>query len=226
MLLITCLDDLEGKIKGMELGADDYLVKPIDGRELGARIKALLAKKSYLDQLHAHYEHAVSSAISDGLTGLYNQTYLKQFLALELKRSSRQRYPTSLLMLDLDNFKQLNDRFGHPTGDAVLRQIAGLIRTSIREVDLAARYGGEEFAVVLPYADITGARTVAGRIQMAIGRHAFTDDQERPLGMVTASIGIAVATETDEDAASLIRQADQMLYQAKANGKNRIAPAA
>jgi len=150
VLLITCLDDLEGKIKGMELGADDYLVKPIDGRELGARIKALLAKKSYLDQLHAHYEHAVSSAISDGLTGLYNQTYLKQFLALELKRSSRQRYPTSLLMLDLDNFKQLNDRFGHPTGDAVLRQIAGLIRTSIREVDLAARYGGEEFAVVLP----------------------------------------------------------------------------
>jgi two-component system cell cycle response regulator len=226
VLLITCLGDLEGKIKGMELGADDYLVKPIDGRELGARIKALLAKKSYLDQLHAHYEHAVSSAISDGLTGLYNQTYLKQFLALELKRSSRQGYPTSLLMLDLDNFKQLNDRFGHPTGDAVLKQIAGLIRTCIREVDLAARYGGEEFTVVLPYADINGARTVAGRIQMAIGRHTFTDDQDRPLGTVTASIGMAVASKTDEDAASLIRQADQMLYQAKAYGKNRIAPAA
>jgi two-component system cell cycle response regulator len=222
VLLITCLNDLEGKIKGMELGADDYLVKPVDGRELGARVKALLAKKSYLDQLHAHYEHAVSSAISDGLTGLYNQTYFKKYLDLELKRSLRQHYPTSLVMLDLDDFKQLNDRFGHPAGDTVLKQIAGIIRASIREVDLAARYGGEEFAVVLPYADIAGARTVAERIRLAIHRHAFNDERNRSLGAVTASIGIAAAAQETADAATLIRQADQMLYRAKADGKNRI----
>ena len=222
VVLITCLKDLEGKIKGMELGADDYLVKPVEGRELAARIKALLAKKSYLDKLHAHYEQALSSAISDGLTGLYNQTYFKKFLDLELKRSLRQHYPTSLLMLDLDDFKGLNDRFGHPAGDRVLRETAGLIRAAIREVDLAARYGGEEFAVVLPYSDAQGARVVSERILGAIRSLCLEDDQGARLDPVTASIGIAVCPDDAGDAETLIQQADAMLYEAKNKGKNRV----
>ena len=222
VVLITCLQDLEGKIKGMELGADDYLVKPVDGRELAARIKALLAKKSYLDKLHAHYEQALSSAISDGLTGLYNQTYFKKFLDLELKRSLRQHYPTSLLMLDLDDFKGLNDRFGHPVGDRVLRETAGLIRAAIREVDLAARYGGEEFAVVLPYSDAQGAKVVSERILGAIRSLCLEDEQGRRLEPITASIGVAVCPDDAGDADSLIQQADTMLYQAKHKGKNRV----
>ena len=222
VVLITCLKDLEGKIKGMELGADDYLVKPVEGRELAARIKALLAKKSYLDKLHAHYEQALSSAISDGLTGLYNQTYFKKFLDLELKRSLRQHYPTSLLMLDLDDFKGLNDRFGHPAGDRVLRETAGLIRAAIREVDLAARYGGEEFAVVLPYSDAQGARVVSERILGAIRSLCLEDEQGGRIDPVTASIGIAVCPDDAKDAEALIQQADAMLYRAKKKGKNRI----
>ncbi len=220
--LITCLMDLEGKIKGMELGADDYLVKPVDGRELSARVKALLAKKSYLDQLHAHYEQALSSAISDGLTGLYNQTYFKKYLELELKRSLRQNYPTSLLMLDLDDFKGLNDRFGHPAGDMVLQEVARLIREAIREVDLAARYGGEEFAVVLPYSDTRGARVVAERILKALRALELEDATGARLGAISASIGIAACPEDAREARTLIQQADAMLYHAKQNGKNRI----
>ncbi len=220
--LITCLKDLEGKIKGMELGADDYLVKPVDGCELSVRVKALLAKKSYLDQLHAHYEQALSSAISDGLTGLYNQTYFKKYLELELKRSLRQNYPTSLLMLDLDDFKGLNDRFGHPAGDMVLQETARLIREATREVDLAARYGGEEFAVVLPYSDAQGARVVAQRILKALRTLDLKNASGERLGTITASIGIAACPDNARDARSLIQQADAVLYQAKQNGKNRI----
>ena len=223
--LITCLKDLEGKIKGMELGADDYLVKPVDGRELSVRVKALLAKKSYLDQLHAHYEQALSSAISDGLTGLYNQTYFKKYLELELKRSLRQNYPTSLLMLDLDDFKGLNDRFGHPAGDMVLQETARLIRDAIREVDLAARYGGEEFAVVLPYSDTRGARVVAERILKALRAIDLEDASGNRLGTISASIGIAACPDDAREARTLIQQADAMLYRAKQNGKNRIETA-
>jgi two-component system cell cycle response regulator len=222
VVLITCLKDLEGKIKGMELGADDYLIKPVDGRELATRIKALLAKKSYLDRLHTHYELALSSAISDGLTGLYNQTYLKRFLDLEIKRSLRQGYPTSLLMLDLDDFKALNDRFGHPAGDQILRATARAIRSAIREVDLAARYGGEEFAVVLPYADSDGSRIVGERILSAIRDIRPGGQGGSAAETITASIGIAACPESGRDVNALIREADAMLYRAKRAGKNRV----
>ncbi len=222
VVLITCLKDLEGKIKGMELGADDYLVKPIDSRELTARIKALLSKKSYLDRLHSHYKQALTTAISDGLTSLYNQTYFKKFLDLELKRCLRQHYPTSLLMLDLDDFKALNDRHGHPAGDRVLRETARTIREAIREVDLAARYGGEEFAVVLPYSDAEGARIVGERILKALHEMRVASDNGQPLETITASIGVATCPGNANDAETLLREADAMLYRAKEAGKNRI----
>jgi two-component system cell cycle response regulator len=223
VVLITCLNDLDGKIKGMELGADDYLIKPVDGRELTARIKALLAKKSYLDQLHSHYEQALSSAISDGLTGLYNHAYFKKFLGLELKRSLRQNYPTSLLMLDLDNFKSLNDRFGHPAGDRVLQDMARIIKDGIREVDLAARYGGEEFAVVLPYADTDGAMIVAQRILEAVRAYRPEGDLAGRMEGITVSIGLATCPADNDQADNLIKTADRLLYKAKASGKNCIA---
>jgi len=223
VVLITCLNDLDGKIKGMELGADDYLIKPVDGRELTVRIKALLAKKSYLDQLHSHYEQALSSAISDGLTGLYNHAYFKKFLDLELKRSLRQNYPTSLLMLDLDNFKSLNDRFGHPAGDRVLQDMARIIKDSVREVDLAARYGGEEFTVVLPYADTDGAMVVAQRILEAVRAYRPEGDLAGRVEGITISIGLATCPVDDDQADNLIKTADRLLYKAKASGKNRIA---
>lgn len=222
VVIVTCLDDLESKIKGVELGADDFLVKPIVNRELNARIRVLLEKKGHLDSLRSHYEAALDSAILDWLTGLYNHGYFQQFLDYELKRAFHQGFPVGLIMIDVDDFKLYNDGLGHSAGDAILRELGQVIRSIIREVDLAARYGGEEFAVVLPYTNREGARRVAERIHRAISSHDFFHDESIELGSPTVSMGISVFPEEGSTKKELIETADKMLYTAKQNGKNQF----
>ena len=222
VVLITCLSDIENKIRGVELGADDYLVKPIDPRELQARVKVLLKKKHYLDNLHSHYEKALNSALLDGLTGLYNHSYFKRFLELEIKRSQRQGHATSLLMIDIDNFKQINDSLGHKVGDEILQDVGRLIKESIREIDVAARYGGEEFAVVLPYGGGQSVKKVGERIRALIEDQTFTVQGNGEGRRVTVSVGGAIFPDNADTADSLIESADSMLYKAKREGKNRV----
>jgi len=222
VVIVTCLDDLESKIKGVELGADDFLVKPIVGRELKARIKTLLEKKVHLDSLQTHYKDALGRSQLDWLTGLYNHGYFQQFLGYELKRSLEQGFPVSLIMIDVDNFKSYNDTLGHSAGDAILREMGQVVRNTIREVDFAARYGGEEFAVVLPYVHRENAVIVADRIHTALTSHEFFHDESIKLGNPTVSMGIAIFPEEASNKADLIIQADSMLYLAKQNGKNRF----
>lgn len=222
VVIVTCLDDLESKIKGVELGADDFLVKPIVGRELKARIKTLLEKKVHMDSLRTHYEEALDRSQVDWLTGLYNHGYFQQFLGYELKRAFDQGFPVSLIMIDVDDFKRYNDTLGHLAGDAILREMGQVVRNSIREVDFAARYGGEEFAVVLPYVHRDNAIVVAKRIHNAITSHEFFHDESIKVGNPTVSMGIAVFPEEASDKAGLITQADSMLYLAKQNGKNQF----
>ena len=221
IVIVTCLDDLESKIKGVELGADDFLVKPIIGRELKARVKTLLEKKVHLDSLKTHYEEALGRSQLDWLTGLYNHGYFQQFLGYELKRSLEQGFPVSLIMIDVDNFKSYNDSLGHSAGDAILREMGQVVRNTIREVDFAARYGGEEFAVVLPYVHRENAIIVAERIHKALTTHEFFHDEAIDLGNPTVSMGIAVFPDEASNKADLIIQADSMLYLAKQNGKNQ-----
>lgn len=220
--MITSLRDLEYRIRGTEQGADDYLVKPVESRELKARVNALLKKKSYIDKLHSRYEEALNRAISDGLTGLFNHAYFKRFFELEIKRSLRQKHPISLLLLDLDNFKQVNDRLGHLTGDRVLVEVAKAIKNTVREVDFAARYGGEEFAVILPYADMETARDVAERIRQAIYTNTGLHGSKTRIQPISASIGIALFPDDGLDIEVLIRKADEMMYLAKQCGKNQV----
>ena len=222
VVVITFLTDLESKIKGVEMGADDYLIKPIDKRELAARIKVLLQKKAYLDRLHSHYEMALTSAIKDAPTGLYNHVYFKQFLELEVKRAIRQEYTTALIMIDIDDFKRFNDTYGHLTGDRVLNAIARVIKDNVRETDLPARYGGEEFAIVLPYSDSTGAETVAARIKRDVQLIDFPCEPADKPSKITVSIGVAQCPLNADTADKLIQRADEMLYQAKNEGKDRI----
>lgn len=222
VVIVTCLGDVESKIKGIELGAEDFLVKPIVPRELIARVKILLEKKGYLDKLRSHYETALDSAKIDWLTGLHNHGYFKQFLRLELKRSVRQNYPVSLILIDVDNFKSYNDTLGHAAGDLILREMGRVITNTIREVDLVARYGGEEFAVVLPYAAKDRAQSIADRIQKAILSHDFLHKRTQKTNHLTVSMGVSTFPEDVLSPEELIERADQMLYKAKHNGKNQF----
>lgn len=155
-------------------------------------------------------------AVTDELTGLYNRRYLVRYLAtVEDREQSR---PVSILLLDLDNFKDCNDRFGHHTGDQILREAAKVLRQTVRQHDVVIRYGGDEFAVVLPDADLDEAREVARRIWQAVGRHRFSEGFA-----LTISIGASAYPEPSASAETLLRDADRALYQAKAGGRNEVA---
>src|SRR5881296_2905281 len=166
-------------------------------------------------QLFEEVEHR---ARTDFLTGLPNHRFFQTTLTMELARAQRHHHPLSLLMIDLDFLKQVNDRFGHPSGDLVIRTLAGTIRTSCREIDFAARYGGEEFAVILPETPLAGAIHVAERIRERIWAENFPG-----IGTITASVGISNYPVNALNKEDLIRVADQALYVAKNDGRNRVA---
>ncbi|MFI5184585.1 MAG: diguanylate cyclase [Vicinamibacteria bacterium] len=159
------------------------------------------------------------SAITDGLTGLYNHAYFLLALRREIHRSKRHELKMSLAMFDLDDFKKLNDTRGHLEGDRVLMKASALIKETLREIDVAARYGGEEFAVILPETSASGAFVVAERIRLRLAQH-FRKKRGGP--RVTVSGGVAAYPEDAEAMDDLIRRADQGLYRSKAAGKNRI----
>ncbi|MBF0100315.1 MAG: response regulator [Desulfobacterales bacterium] len=222
IVIMSDINDLDNKIMGVEKGADDYLIKPINCKEIQARVKVLLKKKIYMDQLYSHYEVALNSAITDGLTSLYNQTYFCRYLELETKRSERQKYSLALLMMDVNDFKIYNDSLGHLTGDVILREIAQVIRSSVREIDLVSRYGGDEFAAVLPYSDRKMALMVAERITIAIEKHRFSLDSINALKKVTISIGIAICPEDALSVLELINKSDIMMYESKKKIKTSL----
>jgi two-component system cell cycle response regulator len=186
------------------------------------RAGRLIKQKTELRALVERYRDALSAASNDSMTQLSNHGYFRRFLELEVKRSRRQNHPTSLIMLDIDDFKSKNDSFGHAMGDMILIEAASRIKRSLREIDLAARYGGEEFAVVLPYTDRAGAAVVAERIRAAIASCTFPDlASQQPLA-VTASLGLAVCPDDAVSPEDLIRFADDLMYRAKEAGKNRV----
>lgn len=222
IIMVTALEDIESKIRGLEQDADDFLVKPVHKEILLTRIEALLKKKRYVDRLNVNYEKALRSAVTDSLTGLYNQMYFKKFLELEMERSRRQKHPLTLMMIDLDDFKVYNDTLGHLTGDQILQEFSQLLRQNIRKIDLAARYGGEEFAIILTYTDVKGAMTIAERLRQTIEAYQFSYKTSYPSKILTISIGLADFHADSLSAQELIERADTALYQAKRAGKNRM----
>ena len=221
ILAMTHLGDLESRIKVYELGADDFLVKPINTQELSVRIRALLKKKGYIDHLKVGYERALRSAITDKLTGIYNYGYFEQRLKEGIKRTRRLDTPLSLLMIDVDDFKNINDTFGHLKGDEILKTVGALIRDSVREIDLAARYGGEEFSVILADTAADEAVKIAERIRKTIFEKASASLKRNSEMKISVSIGVASSPTDAFTMEGLIERADKALYIAKRSGKNR-----
>ncbi len=161
-------------------------------------------------------ERVQAMAITDGLTGITNRQEFSRLLDKEMERASRYATPLSLIMYDLDHFKHINDRFGHNTGDDVLKTVAGLVNDSIRGIDHHGRWGGEEFMVLLPHTGLEAASRVAEKLRQTIASHRF-----ETLGSVTASFGV-VELAGGENSRSLAQRVDEALYRAKALGRNRV----
>jgi diguanylate cyclase (GGDEF)-like protein len=183
-------------------------------------ILALVAE-NLLSREHAN-EGLLSFAFTDYLTGLKTRGYFEQQLDLELKRCERKRADLSLLMLDIDYFKPLNDRYGHHVGDQVLRDVAALLTKDMREMDTVARYGGEEFVIVLPEANAFSASRVAQRIRGSIDQAKFFAGSADVVEHLTISIGIAVCPQDSRFKRELIECADAALYDAKSRGRNQV----
>ncbi len=224
MLLFSVRADLQDVVKGIESGADDYIVKPFQVDELRARLVAGQRVLALQDELVEAREALRERATRDGLTGLWNRTAIFDILQNELARSNRSGEPLIVLMADLDGFKPVNDEFGHMAGDAVLRQAAGRMRASVRRYDAVGRYGGEEFLIVLPGCELPGGLVQAERIRNAIAAETFRlEDTEIKL---TCSLGAACAMPPAiNHADDLVRQADAALYRAKRQGRNRVEAA-
>jgi len=169
------------------------------------------------------FEEVQQLADTDGLTKLYNKRKFLEFLDLELKEASRYPRTVSLIVLDIDNFKNYNDTHGHPKGDELLKKIGDILRENIREVDILARYGGEEFCIICPETDKKGSLALAGRLREKVAETPFFGGEKQPLGRITISLGVATYPQDKEDLEGLIEAADQALYRAKQGGRDRIS---
>jgi two-component system, cell cycle response regulator len=165
---------------------------------------------------------SIEAAITDGLTGLHNRRYMESHLGKLVDQAASRGKPLALLVLDIDFFKSINDTHGHDCGDDVLRDFAVRVRKSIRGIDLACRLGGEEFVVVMPETDMAVAATVAERLRRKIAAEPFAIEDGRKMIDVTISIGIATLESSRDNAVQLLKRADQALYRAKRDGRNRV----
>jgi diguanylate cyclase (GGDEF)-like protein len=224
VVLLTARADIDSRVAGLRIGADDYVCKPFDERELLARLSNLLRLKRLHDQITDAKDRLATLAIKDELTQLYNYRYLQTRLTDEFKRAERYREPLSCVMIDVDHFKRINDRFGHVAGDQVLREVATRLLGAVREIDVVARYGGEEFLLVLPSTNFSGALSVAERVWRSIGSAPFALPGADAAGeRITASVGVAVYPSRDiKNKDQLVKAADRALYQAKDEGRDRI----
>ncbi len=229
VIMQTALDTTESMVQGFEAGADDYITKPINFRELDARVRSLLriqSLQSALEQRERELSTANAQLLvmssTDVLTGVANRRSLEERLHEMWEHSQRLHEPLSLVMCDIDHFKRVNDQYGHQAGDAVLQQFAKLLADEAREIDKVGRYGGEEFVLLLPGTVLDAAVTFAERIRNCVEKHEFTYGDGQTLHR-TMSCGVAAWPHplvTDPEA--LIKAADDALYVAKETGRNRV----
>ena len=228
IILVTARDSTQDKVDGLDAGADDYLTKPVNFPELEARVRSMLRIKRLqdeLDQKNRELEFVNKRlrklSITDGLTELFNHRHIHELLHEEFERTKRSGEPMSVVMMDLDRFKAVNDTYGHPTGDVILYETASILRQTVREIDMVGRYGGEEFIAILPGADEQAGHQFAERVRQTVAEHVYRDEANEV--RMTVSGGVASFPGPGIDHPDmLIKRADEALYAAKQGGRNRI----
>lgn len=225
VIILTAEDDLDRKAEILERGASDYVTKPFHEKELLARVRIHTKLKLLQDELREKNAQLEALSVTDALTGLANRRHLMTKLEQEVQRARRYKTPLSVVMIDIDHFKQVNDTYGHAMGDEVLRGIGKMLRAGVRATDLAARYGGEELTLVLPHTDLPAAIQVADALRQRFAELDHTHD-----GVTirkTASMGVAARDGQGEvpNAEDLLKYADEALYRAKEGGRNRVEAA-
>ncbi len=226
IIFLSARSEIDLKVYALGQGANDYISKPFTPKELLARVHVALRLKRERDDLHKIAEEAnayakseQNKAVTDPLTGVLNRYELQVILGNQLAQARRYGEPVSCLMIDVDKFKVVNDTYGHPSGDAALRQVAGILKEAVRGSDVVFRYGGEEFMVLLPDTMLEGAVALAEKIRMLTASHPFGEGER--IFFLTLSVGAAVLRE-GESGSDMIMRADAALYRAKALGRNRV----
>jgi diguanylate cyclase (GGDEF)-like protein len=210
VLVLTPYTFISSAIEAMESGAYGYITKPLNSSEVCIVVERAV-ERFFLLSANDDKDFLVDLAVKDGLTGLFNRRYFNELIKTEMNRVRRAPASLSLLMLDIDNFKNYNDTKGHPAGDELLKGVAKVLKSSVRAVDMVCRYGGEEFVIILTQADKSVGKILAERIRVQVNLYFPT----------TISIGIATYPEDAEEIEPLIQKADNALYQAKQSGKNK-----
>ncbi len=220
VIFLTGASDVDQKVLGFDVGAVDYIQKPFDSVELNTRVRAALRTKRFQDRL-------AQSAMIDGLTGLWNRAHFDQRIHEEVAAALRYDRPMSLIMMDVDKFKNLNDNHGHLFGDEVLQVVGDVLQDSVRTSDWPCRYGGEEFGLILRETDLDGAIILAERIRKEIGSLQLHNKAQ--LVPVTSSFGVVSSTlcmnPCDLSSKWMIGSADRALYAAKEGGRNCVRTA-
>ena len=223
ILLVTDPGHDARVLRGLDLGANDYVLRSADRNELIARVRTQVRRKRYTERLRDNVQYSMELAITDPLTGLFNRRYMESHVGTLIDRSAARGKSLSVLILDVDYFKSINDSYGHDAGDDVLREFAERLKASIRGIDLACRYGGEEFVVVMPDTDLGIAAMVAERIRRRIAGEPFPIEGGKRTIEVTISVGIAARMGAQDNATLMLKRADEALYRAKRDGRNRVA---
>ncbi|WP_281889315.1 diguanylate cyclase [Paenibacillus sp. YYML68] len=210
LIVLSGKDDLDDKVRCLELGADDYVTKPFELRELKARVNRLIHRTRDYESL----------AFRDSLTGIFNRRYFEMQYTMELNRMERYEQPLALALIDIDRFKMINDRYGHPIGDQVLMQMSDALRERLRKTDLLARFGGEEFVILFVNTEVEQAMAILESMRLSVQERVMATAQGERI-RITFSAGVS-GWRSGREGREWLNYTDQLLYKAKQNGRNRI----
>ena len=222
ILIIVEPHDNTRLLRALDMGVNDYLMRPIDKNELLARVFTQLKRHRYTERLRDNVQQSMEMAVTDPLTGLYNRRYMETHLGTLIDQAANRGKSISILVIDIDFFKAVNDTHGHDIGDHVLQEFAGRVSGNIRSIDMACRYGGEEFVLVMPDTDMTLAYRIGERLRQVIASVPFDVGVSKGPLDITISIGIATMQGPDDTPEGVLKRADQALYRAKRDGRNRV----